>query len=363
MVTAIRRPHWLSRLNAAWAPPAVLDFWLSRLNPLWSWGDARARVVERRPEAEGVTTLVLKPNRHFRGFRAGQHMNIGVEIDGVRYTRSYSASDMPRADGCIRMTVKAVEGGKLGVHLQALAVGSVLQLGQAFGELCVPAGQAPCLMLAAGSGITPMLALVQAQAAAGFPRPVRLAYWARTRAELVQAATLRGLAARHPNFHVHFMLTGETAHAADESAGRIDSHHLATLLPEDGRIHVLACGSHGFVERARALLHSRCLSFQSEAFSPPPRVVDASDEGHVRVTLLQTGRTLDIARNKSLLEALEEQGIKPRHGCRMGICNTCSCGKPSGATRALHDRSVQHEPTQALRLCMHAAQSDLSLEL
>jgi stearoyl-CoA 9-desaturase NADPH oxidoreductase len=47
----------------------------------------------------------------------------------------------------------------------------------------------------------------------------------------------------------------------------------------------------------------------------------------------------------------------------MGICNTCACGKSSGATRHLHDRSVQHEPTQALRLCIQAAQSDLSLDL
>lgn len=363
METAIRRPNWLSRLNAVWAPPAVLDFWLSRLNPLWSWHQARARMVERRTEAEGVTTLVLRPNRHFRGFRAGQHVNVGVEIDGVRYTRSYSASDTPRADGRIQITVKAVEGGKVSRHLQALPVGTVLSLGQAFGELCLPDESAPCLMLAAGSGITPMLALINAQATAGFSRTVRLAYWARTRAELVQVAALRALAARHANFKVHFILTGEAARAADELDGRIEARHLTTLLPGDEQVHVLTCGPHGFVERAREVLGSHCLSFQAEAFSPPPRLIDASDEGHVRVTLLRTGRTLDIARNKSLLEALEEQGVKPRHGCRMGICNTCACGKSSGATRQLHDRSVQHEPTQALRLCIHAAQSDLSLEL
>lgn len=363
METAIPQPSWLSRLNAVWAPPAVLDFWLSRLNPLWSWHQARARVVERRLDAKGVTTLVLRPNRHFRGFRAGQHINVGVEIDGVRYTRSYSASDMPRADGCIRITVKAVDGGKVGAHLQTLPVGRVLSLGQAFGELGVPDESAPSLMLAAGSGITPMLALVNAQAAAGFPRPVRLAYWARTRAELVQVEALRAFAARHPNFNVHFVLTGEAAQGVDELEGRIAPLHLDALLPGDEKAHVLACGPHGFVERAREMLADRGLSFQAEAFSPPPRLIDASDHGHVRVTLLQSGRTLDIARDKSLLEALEEQGVRPRHGCRMGICNTCACGKSSGATRALHDRSVQHEPTQALRLCIHAAQSDLSLDL
>ncbi|WP_232823426.1 ferredoxin reductase [Dyella sp. C9] len=363
METAIPQRTLLSRLNAVWAPPAVLDFWLSRLNPLWSWDQARARVVERRIEAEGVTTLVLKPNRHFRGFRAGQHVNVGVEIEGVRYTRSYSASDRPNADGRLRITVKAVQGGKVSQHLQAIPVGSVLSLGQAFGELAVPNDAAPCLLLAAGSGITPMLALVNAQAENGFAQPVRLACWARARAELVQAAALRALAASHPNFSVHFMLTGEAARAADEREGRIEPGHLAALLPGDEQAHVLACGPHGFVERARELLGERCLSFQAEAFSPPPRLVDASDQGRVRVTLLRSGRTLDIARNKSLLEALEEQGVTPRHGCRMGICNTCACVKPEGATRHLHDRGIQHEPTQALRLCMHAAQSDLSLEL
>lgn len=363
METAIRQLNWLSRLNAVWAPPAVLDFWLSRLNPLWSWGQARARVVECHPEAEGVTTLVLRPNRHFRGFRPGQHINVGVEIDGVRYTRSYSASDMPRADGRVRITVKAVDGGKVGAYLQAIPVGSVLSLGQAFGELCVPDEPAPCLMLAAGSGITPLLALISAQAATGFARPVRLAYWARTRAEAVQVDALRALASRHPNFNVHFMLTGEAAQASDELGGRIEPRHLTALLPGEEQVHVLACGPYGFVERARNVLGDRCISFHAEAFSPPPRVIDACDQGHVRVTLLKSGQTLDIPRNKSLLEALEEHGVMPRHGCRMGICNTCACGKSSGATRHLHNRSVQHEPTQALRLCIQAAQSDLSLEL
>ncbi len=363
METVIRRPSWLSRLNAVWAPPAVLDFWLSRFNPLWSWHQARAKVIERRQEALGVTTLVLRPNRHFRGFRAGQHVNVGVEIDGVRYTRSYSASDMPRADGRVCITVKSVEGGKVGAHLQSLAVGSVVYLSEAFGDLRVPDDSVPSLMLAAGSGITPMLALIHAQAEAGFPKPVRLAYWARTRAEWVQADALRALAARHANFSVHFVLTGEGAVAADELEGRIESGHLSAWLADHAMAHVLACGPHGFVETARGLLGNRCRSFQAEAFSPPPRVIDSSDEGHVRVTLLKTGRTLDVARNKSLLEALEEQGLTPRHGCRMGICNTCSCGKSSGATRDLHDRSVQHEPTHALRLCIHAAQSDLSLDL
>ena len=49
--------------------------------------------------ARDAVTLVLEPNRHFRGFVPGQHINVTVEIDGVRHTRSYSLTEPPRADG------------------------------------------------------------------------------------------------------------------------------------------------------------------------------------------------------------------------------------------------------------------------
>ena len=61
--------------------------------------------------------------------------------------------------------------------------------------------------------------------------------------------------------------------------------------------------------------------------------------------------------------ALEQQGLKPLSGCRMGICNTCACGKSSGSTRHLPSGELLHEPTQALKLCIHSAATDLELDL
>ena len=113
--------------------------------------------------------------------------------------------------------------------------------------------------------------------------------------------------------------------------------------------------------RRRALLGERAPTFQAEAFTPPPRLVE--EGGTVRVTLAASGRTLEVARGQSLLIALEEAGVKPASGCRMGICNTCACGKRSGTTRQLHTGDVQHEPVSALRLCVHGAASDLVLDL
>ena len=79
--------------------------------------------------------------------------------------------------------------------------------------------------------------------------------------------------------------------------------------------------------------------------------------------LIYPGQVLTVPRGSSLLDALEAAGLSPAHGCRMGICNTCACGKPSGSTRHLHTGMLEHEPVTALRLCVNRAASDLTLDL
>ena len=91
------------------------------------------------------------------------------------------------------------------------------------------------------------------------------------------------------------------------------------------------------------------------------RVIDTT--GSVQVTLAASQRVLTLPRNSSLLEALEAAGLAPAHGCRMGICNTCACGKRSGSTRHLQTGALEHEPVTALRLCVNRAASDLVLDL
>ena len=166
---------------------------------------------------------------------------------------------------------------------------------------------------------------------------------------------------QYPNFTLQLALTGEAAQAADELDGRIAAEHLQHALST--RPHVLACGPFGFVETARELTASQARSFSAEAFTPPPRLQGADTHGTVQVTLARSGVTLDIPRDVSLLEAIEAQGITPQHGCRMGICNTCACGKSSGATRNLQNNHLDHEAMQTVRICTTAAHSDLTLDL
>ena len=321
-----------------------------------------ARITGRKAESADTITLWLQPNRHWAGFRPGQHLNISAQMDGVRVTRSYSLTNASPADGRLAITVKSVDGGKLSRHLcKSARVGDVLEIGQAFGEMTLPQSpQGNWLFLAAGSGITPLMAMTRALASQGMPVPLTLVYWARTRQELCFVDELKKFAAEHRDFSVHFVLTREPG-ASDETGGRLSETLLGRLVDDTSSRQVFACGPGGFVETARALLASTAKSFHAEAFSPPARTIE--DTGSVQVTLAASGRTLTLPRGQSLLTALEAEGLRPASGCRMGICNTCACGKSSGVTRHLHTGEMAYEPASALKLCISSASTDLVLDL
>ena len=80
------------------------------------------------------------------------------------------------------------------------------------------------------------------------------------------------------------------------------------------------------------------------------------------VTLRRSQLQLTHTAN-TLLESAEAAGARPAYGCRMGICNTCVCPKSQGSTTNLLDGSTQHDATQALKICVSSARSDLTLDL
>ncbi|MEP6907555.1 MAG: ferredoxin reductase [Pseudoxanthomonas sp.] len=360
---AVRPNSRLKRLVQPLLAPEVFDFWASRFNATWSWNRSLARIVRRKAESADTVTLWLKPNGHWAGFRAGQHVNVSAQIDGVRVTRSYSLTSASRVEGCVAITVKGIEGGKLSQYLRNSAgIDDVLDLGPAFGDMTLPASPSGSwLFLAAGSGVTPLMSMVRALAEQGMPVPLTLVYWARSRHEFCFADELRALAARHASFKVRFVLTRDIAHRDDESTGRIGEAQLGALIDDLAERQVFACGPGGFVDTARTLLSLHTRSFQAEAFTPLPLAV--AETGTVQVTLASSGRTLTLERGTSLLKALEAEGLRPVSGCRMGICNTCSCGKFSGASRNLNTGDLSIEPVSALKLCISGAVTDLVLDL
>lgn len=348
-------PPLSARLLEACVSPKLFDFWAAKLNPLWTLRQPLARLVAREPAGAGAATLVLQANRHWRGMRAGQHVTLGVDVDGRRLRRSYSPTPLGR--GRIAITVKTVDGGQVSRHLvEAAPIGTLFEIDQAFGDMVLPASVPPLLLLAAGSGITPMRALLRQLAAQGMPATVDLLYWARTPQEFCFADELEALAAAHPRLRVQLLATRD----AQAPAARIDAYPLDGI-GELARRQVFACGPAGFVEAARARLASQVVGFAAEAFSPAAATM--TEDGEVEVQLLRSGRTLRLPRAQSLLAGLEAQGVKPKHGCRMGICNSCACARQSGTTRHTLTGERSDEPAAQVRLCVSAPSTDLILDL
>lgn len=360
---ARRLGAWLAPLRAlvrrAWLRESEVDFFLARLHPVLRLNRVFARVEGRRWVAQDMLALTLRCNGNARHWRAGQHVQLHLALDGVRLARSYSLTAV-HGDGRIELAVRRQPGGRLSGHLlERVEVGQVLELGQAEGELSWPEGQGDVLLLAAGSGITPLLGLLREALARGFSAPVTLLHYVRERGQRAFVDELLALARRYPNFNVRWGLSGD-APAPGELAGRFQPEHLAGLAPRD----LLVCGPHGFVDTVRQWWQAapRAGRLQLEAFSLP-RTAPSSASQTVRLGFARSRIDGEGDTHGSLLEQAEALGLRPAHGCRQGVCAQCTCRLLSGAVRDLRSGAIQHEPDQPIRLCVSAPVGDVTLDL
>ncbi len=346
-------------------PSEVFDFWARELGSTHSKERVFAKIVAKRAESSRAVTLELQPNRHFQGFESGQHVNVTVEIDGRRMTRSYSLTGIARSKRLLSLCVQKVAGGRVSTHLfSESSVGDLIELDTAFGAMTLPAElPSHLLFLAAGSGITPLMSLTRELAARGMPVQTTLLYWARHRSDLCFLSELKALAARHRNFTLRIALTGDAVTQVDELRGRPCTELLAHAIPDLSHQTVFACGHSGFVDEIEAICKPLARSFMSEAFTPPNFNSSGTSADMVNVMLAKSNRLLQVPTHMPLLAALEAQGIHSPSGCRMGICNTCACPKRHGVSRNLKHGGENAEPESNLRICVSSAQTDLTLDL
>jgi len=331
------------------------DFWSRKVHPLWSWQQPLAQIVAKHAESSDSVTLVLKPNRHVSRFSAGQHLNLSAEVDGRRLSRSYSPRHL--ADGRIAITVKRIAGGKVSTWLCDQArLGDTVLLTAPYGDMTLSEKPEHAVFLAAGSGITPFISLIQAHAASG--QRMTLLYWARDEASACFAGELQALAAAHTNLTMQLLLTQPKA---GDAAARISAEQLQALIPALMNATLYACGPAGFVGTASDIARQRQRPFLGEAFSLPE--LAAGNGELVQIHLAKSRKTITVPAGEPLLSALEAAGVQPAHGCRRGICNTCACPKSSGTTRNILTQEEQHEAVSGLRLCISAACSDLTIDL
>nr|WP_298137158.1 ferredoxin reductase [uncultured Pseudomonas sp.] len=345
-----------------WLRESDVDALLATLHPAWRLNRVFARVEARRWVADDMLALILRPNGNWRGAKPGQHVQVYLEQAGVRLSRSYSLTALG-ADGSLEIAIKRQPGGRVSPRLlDSVSVGQVLELGPAFGELRWAKPDEGVLLLAAGSGITPLLGLLRNALAEGFSAPIDLLHYVCEKGQQAFVDELQALQARYTNLQVHWAL--EEPAGAGDLRGRFCAEHLAGIGELDRR-QVLACGPVGFVEQVqrwwRGTGHATQLQF--EAFTAPASLDIGPVERQVQLGFARSRQQGPGDNRRSILEQAESLGLHPQHGCRQGVCASCTCALISGAVRDLRSGAITREPGQPIRLCVNAPHTDVEIDL
>ncbi|TQF73695.1 ferredoxin reductase [Rhodococcus spelaei] len=344
------------------ATPHQLDRYLELVNPMATVRDLRAEVTAVRRATEGSVTLVLRPTRQWKGFAAGQFVQVGVVIDGVRHTRCYSpACSEHRADGSIELTVTAHPEGLVSQHLYRHAeVGLVVSLSQADGVFLLPVERPEkVLLISGGSGITPVMSMLRTLLDEGYAGDVTFLHYAHAEGDVVYRAELADLAARHDNLR---LLLAYTRSGDGDLHGYFGPGHLDAAAPwhADGQTYL--CGPSGLMRSVREHFDAVGLGDRLHVEEFTPTLAPADDDATGEVSFTASGVTTDNS-GASLLEQAESAGLTPEFGCRMGICFTCTAVKTSGCTRNLRTGELDSDPDQPIQLCVNAPVGDVSLNI
>jgi ferredoxin-NADP reductase len=226
-----------------------------RLTGRLTW--RQARLAEVREETASAHTLAFDVPG-WSGHLAGQHVDVRLTAeDGYSTERSYSIASAVDGER-VELSVQRVPDGEVSPYLiDVLTVGGAVELRGPVGGWFVwrPAEIAPVLLVAGGSGIVPLMAMIRTRAAAGSRVPFRLLYSARAPEDVLYAEELRRRARDDRGLDVAFVYTRRVPVGFARPPGRLSAADLGEWgWPPDFEPACFVCGPTGFVEAAADLL-------------------------------------------------------------------------------------------------------------
>jgi len=225
---------------------------LERLS--WQFGEVIATQAETARTKSITLTL---PN--WMGHRSGQHVDVRLTAeDGYRAERSYSIGSPPEEQPRVTLTVERLDDGEVSPYLtDELRIGDKLELRGPIGGYFVWEAHmgGPLLLVAGGSGIVPLMAMIRHRAAVGSVVPTRLLYSSRSYEEVIYRDELELLVRSSALLEVAQTLTREQPAGWTGYHRRIDTDMLREVAwPLDQRPLTFICGPTPFVETAAASL-------------------------------------------------------------------------------------------------------------
>jgi ferredoxin-NADP reductase/MOSC domain-containing protein YiiM len=310
-------------------------------------------------------------------------LRLPVTAGAAPLLRSYSLSGPPAAES-YRISVKREPHGAGSQFIHArLRAGDLLEAAAPRGTFLLRPGTGPVLLISAGVGATPVMAMLHALAAAGSGRGIWWLHGARSRAEEPFAAESRSLVGALPRGHRHICYSrpgpGDVQGRDYQTAGRLSPAVLSALgLPRDADAYL--CGPAAFmaeVSAALAGLGADAARIRTEIFGAAPSITPGIAPAAARPAHPPAGEPGDgphvaFARSgltvrwddgyASLLELAEACDVPVRWSCRTGVCHTCETALLSGTVSYAPDPVDDPADGSAL-ICCSQPRSDLALDL
>jgi stearoyl-CoA 9-desaturase NADPH oxidoreductase len=355
--TARRRALGLVR---SFTSPLLPDDYLELINPLWSTRELRGRVERVERETSEAVTVLIKPGWEWPGHQPGQYLRLGIEVDGVHHWRAYSlTSDPQRPDGCIAITPKLVESGKVSPFLfSRVKPGAIVRLGGVEGTFLLADPLPPRLLfISAGSGITPIMSMLRRLAGRGELRDVLHIHSARSAEGVIFGRELQELAAQEPGYRLHLQITGEQ--------GRLEAEQLHEVCGDWDEREAYLCGPAGLLEsmRERWRREGDPERLHMEHFQPDAQVGEGERGTGGAITFCKSHLEALSDGEQPILLAGESAGLELPYGCRMGICHSCVGRLRSGRVRDLRTGRVHGAPGELLRTCINAPEGPVEIDL
>lgn len=305
-----------------------------------------ATVTEARPLCADAVSLTLAPPPAFvADFRSGQHIGVRVVADGANVYRNYSICQ-PAFRRRIEIGARVIRGGLASSYLAALRAGDSLSIARARGAFYLRAperaGECAILFVAGGSGITPIISMIE-EALTTQPRArATLLYANRALSSTMFVDRLGQIKNRFmTRFDSHFFSTRELQQTAWR-ARRVDAETLDYLnrrgiIPLAAYDAAYLCGPPPMMDSCGEFLRPFIAAIYSERFVGAARrgaaaTTDSDASGaRMQVTIGGVSRAFDFrAGDESILAAAKRCGIDLPFSCADGVCGTCRAKILSG---------------------------------
>ncbi len=361
-------PILRSRALAALTSPHGVDRYLEQLNPMWAAHDVRARIVSIHREVDvpghpPVATLTLQPTSTWRGHRAGQHVQVGVEVDGARRTtRVFSISSPESRNGdrftiTLRANPDAPERQSVSRYLVERArPGTMLHLSQAEGDFVLPE-RVPehVLMISGGSGITPVMSMLRSLQRRTHRGRITFLHYAQSPEHQIYAAELDDVRRSGHGIDVHLL-------HPELGDPNLSPAYLERLVPGYRDVPTWACGPAPMIEGVRAA-YDGAEALRVEYFKPPLAPVGGVTGASGGDVAFERSGVSGANTGATLLEQAEALGLRPEFGCRMGICFSCTSRKTEGTVRNVLTGAESSRPGEDIQICVNAPVGDCVVDL